>query len=99
MTDFTKQIADAAEQVKAAMPKVSFNANGYEIRTKVLEMAKDHEWSDYSAKFQGWESSATRDPKTGEIVTKVAMPAVPGVEQVLSAAEKFYAFVNQSSHK
>jgi hypothetical protein len=94
MTDFTKQVAEAAEQVKASMPKVSFNANGYEIRTKVLEMAKDHEWSDFHAKFQGWESSATRDPKTGEIVTKVAMPVVPGVDQVLKAAEKFYAFVN-----
>ena len=94
MTDFTKQIADAADQVKASLPKVSFNANGYEIRTKVLEMAKDHEWSDYSAKFQGWETTATRDPVSGEIITKVAMPVVPGVEQVLSAAEKFYAFVN-----
>jgi hypothetical protein len=94
MTDFTKQVAEAAEQVKASMPKVSFNANGYEIRTKVLEMAKDHEWSDFHAKFQGWESSATRDPKTGEIVTKIAMPVVPGVDQVLKAAEKFYAFVN-----
>tara|TARA_R110000868_G_scaffold110176_1_gene298769 strand:+ start:701 stop:994 length:294 start_codon:yes stop_codon:yes gene_type:complete len=94
MTDFTKQVADAAEQVKASLPKVSFNANGYEIRTKVLEMAKDHEWSDYHAKFQGWETTATRDPVTGEIITKVTMPVVPGVEQVLSAAEKFYAFVN-----
>jgi hypothetical protein len=94
MTEFTKQIANAADQVKAAMPKVSFNANGYEIRTKVLEMAKDHEWSDFHAKFAGWEQTVSRDPKTGEVVNVVTMPAVPGVEQVLSAAEKFYAFVN-----
>ena len=94
MTEFTKQIANAADQVKAAMPKVSFNANGYEIRTKVLEMAKDHEWSDFHAKFAGWEQTVSRDPKTGEVVNVVTMPAVPGVEQVLAAAEKFYAFVN-----
>jgi hypothetical protein len=94
MTEFTKQIANAADQVKAAMPKVSFNANGYEIRTQVLAMAKDHEWSDFRAKFAGWEQTVSRDPVTGEVVTTVAMPAVPGVEQVLSAAEKFYAFVN-----
>ena len=90
MTDFTKQAAEAAEQVKAAMPKVSFNANGYEIRTKVLEMAKDHEWSDFHAKFAGWEQTVKRDEKTGEVVTTVAMPAVPGVDKVLEAGEKFY---------
>ena len=94
MTNFTKQAADVAEQVKAAMPKVSFNANGYEIRTKVLEMAKDHEWSDFHAKFAGWEQTVKRDEKTGEVVTTVAMPAVPGVDKVLEAAEKFYSFVN-----
>jgi len=27
-------------KVKEAMPKVSFNKNGYEIRTQVLDMAK-----------------------------------------------------------
>ena len=94
MTEFTKQIANAADQVKAAMTKVSFNANGYEIRTQVLAMAKDHEWSDFHAKFAGWEQTVKRDPKTGEVLTSVTMPAVPGVEQVLSAAKKFYAFVD-----
>jgi hypothetical protein len=94
-----KQTQEIAEMFKQAMPKVSTNANGYEIRTKVLEMAKDHEWSDYSAKFQGWESSVTRDPDTGEIVSKVAMPSVPGVEQVLQAANKFYDFVNGKTGK
>jgi hypothetical protein len=27
------------------------------------------------------------------------MPTVPGVDQVLEAAEKFYAFVNQNTKK
>ena len=96
MTDFTKQAADVADQVKAAMPKVSFNANGYEIRTKVLEMAKEHEWSDFHAKFAGWEQTVKRDPETGDVVTTVAMPSVPGVDKVLEAAEKFYSFVNSN---
>ena len=33
-----------AEQFQKYLPKLTTNASGYEIRTKVLEMAKDHEW-------------------------------------------------------
>ena len=36
-----KQTQEVAEMFKAAMPKITTNKNGYEIRTKVLEMAKD----------------------------------------------------------
>jgi len=89
-----KQTQELADMFKQAMPKVSTNKNGYEIRTQVLEMAKDNVWSDYHAKFAGWEQTVTRDPETGEVVTKVEMPTVPGAEAVLEAAEKFYAFVN-----
>ena len=35
-----KQTQEVAEMFKAAMPKITTNKNGYEIRTKVLEMAK-----------------------------------------------------------
>ena len=94
-----KQTQEIADMFKQAMPKVTTNKNGYEIRTKVLEMAKDNVWSDYHAKFGGWEQSVTRDPKTGEVVTKVEMPEVPGVDQVLEAAEKFYDFVNGKTNK
>ena len=39
-------------------------------------------------------SLETKISKDGdEIVTEVKMPEVPGVESVLSAAEKMYAFV------
>jgi len=89
-----KQTQEVAEMFKAAMPKITTNKNGYEIRTKVLEMAKDNVWSDYHAKFAGWEQTVTRDPQTGEVVTTVTMPEVPGAEHVLEAAEKFYEFVN-----
>jgi hypothetical protein len=94
MTDFTKQAQEMAEQVKAALPKVNFNANGYEIRTKVLEMAQNQAWQDYHAKFAGWEQTVKRDPESGEVVTTVSMPSVPGADKVLEAAQKFYAFVN-----
>ena len=70
------------------LPEVKFNKNGYEIRTDILAMAKDLVQSEYSMKFQGWEMSATRDEKTGQLITTVGMPEFPGIEKVLEAAEK-----------
>ena len=75
-------------------PEVKFNKNGYEIRTDILGMAKDLVMHDYSVKFQGWEMTATKDEKTGQIVNKVDMPDVPGLEKIMETAEKMYAFVN-----
>ena len=92
--DILKQTQAMAEMVKDMMPKVTTNKNGYEIRTKVLEMAQSNVWQDYHAKFGGWEQSVKRDPQTNEIVTAVTMPEVPGTDAVLQAAEKFYDFVN-----
>ena len=94
MTDFTKQAQDFAEQVKAAMPQVKFNKNGYEIRAQMLEMAQNQVWQDFHAKWGQFESSVSKDGK--EVVTKVEMPQVPGADQVLEAAEKFYNFVNNA---
>jgi peptide methionine sulfoxide reductase MsrA len=87
-----KQTQEVAEMFKAAMPKITTNKNGYEIRTKVLEMAQNQAWQDYHAKFAGYETSVTKDGD--EVVTKVEMPTVPGADAVLEAAEKFYEFVN-----
>ena len=94
-----KQTQEVAEMFKAAMPKITTNKNGYEIRTKVLELAKDNVWSDFHAKFAGWEQTVTRDPETGEVVTTVDMPEVPGADAVLDAANKFYDFVNGKTNK
>jgi hypothetical protein len=94
-----KQTQEMAEMFKAAMPKITTNKNGYEIRTKVLEMAKDNVWSDYHAKFAGSEQTVTRDPETGEVVNTVKLPDIPGTEHVLDAAEKFYEFVNGKTTK
>tara|TARA_B110000037_G_C16894075_1_gene413403 strand:+ start:187 stop:501 length:315 start_codon:yes stop_codon:yes gene_type:complete len=92
-----KQTQEVAEMFKAAMPKITTNKNGYEIRTKVLEMAQNQAWQDYHAKFAGYETSITKDGD--EVVTKVEMPTVPGADAVLEAAEKFYDFVNGKPSK
>jgi hypothetical protein len=81
------------------LPEVKFNKNGYEIRTDILAMAKDLVESEYRVAFQGWEMSAQRDEKTGQIVTTVAMPQFPGLDKVLETAEKMYGFVNSGVKK
>jgi hypothetical protein len=81
------------------LPEVKFNKNGYEIRTDILAMAKDLVSQDFAVKFQGWELTATRDEKTGQIISKVDMPEFPGMDKVLEAAEKMYAFVNTGVKK
>jgi hypothetical protein len=80
-------------------PEVKFNKNGYEIRTDILEMAKDIVGQEFSYKWQGWEMTATRDEKSGAIVTTVGMPEFPGLDKVLETAEKMYAFVNTGAKK
>lgn len=80
-------------------PEVKFNKNGYEIRSDILQMAKDVQMEDFHVKFQGWEMTATRDEKTGQIVSKVDMPEFPGLDKILETAEKMYDFVNQTGVK
>jgi len=81
------------------MPEVKFNKNGYEIRTDILAMAKDLVTHDFQVKWNGWEVTAARDEKTGQIVSKVDMPTFPGLEKVLETAEKMYGFVNTGAKK
>jgi len=81
------------------LPEVKFNKNGYEIRTDILGMAKSLVQDDFQAKFSGWEMTATRDEKTGQIVNTVTMPEFPGLDKVLETAERMYAFVNLGSTK
>ena len=83
----------------STLPEVKFNKNGYEIRTEVLDMAKGLITEEYHSKFAGWELSAKRDEKSGQVVTTVGMPEFPGLDKVIEAAEKMYAFVNASSGK
>lgn len=88
MSDFTPKL-----------PEVKFNKNGYELRTDILAMAKDMVQNEYSMKFHGWEMSAKRDEKTGQLVSTVEMPQFPGLDKILETAEKMYGFVNQNTPK
>lgn len=81
------------------LPEVKFNKNGYEIRTEILGMAKDLVQTEYNVKYRGWEVSAEKDTKTGQVITTVAMPEFPGLKTVLETAEQMYAFVTQGSKK
>jgi len=87
MTDYTPKL-----------PEVKFNKNGYELRTDILAMAKDAVQHEYQMKFQGWELSAKRDEKTGQLISTVSMPEFPGLDKILETAEKMYGFVNQSTN-
>lgn len=92
MNDFQKNFEQFADMMKSSMPAVKPNKNGYEIRTKVLEFAQNNAWQDYYAKWGQFETSVKKEHD--EIVTKVEMPTVPGAEDVLQTAEKFYNFVS-----
>jgi hypothetical protein len=80
------------------LPEVKFNKNGYEIRTEILKEAKDLVQAEFHVKFQGWEMTAERDEKTGQIINKVAMPEFPGLDKVLETAQKMYDFVNNGAN-
>jgi len=95
LSAMAEQFKDMAAQYTPKAPEVKFNRNGYEIRTEVLDMAKQFTEFEYSVKFAGFEQTAQRDPDTGQIVTTVEMPEVPGVDKVLENAEKFYDFINR----
>jgi hypothetical protein len=95
---FTRRLNTMSE-FTPKLPEVKFNKNGYELRTDILAMAKDVVMQDYQVKMHGWEITAGRDERTGQITTTVAMPEFPGMEKILEAAEKMYGFVNQASKK
>jgi hypothetical protein len=86
MTDFTPKL-----------PEVKFNKNGYELRTDILKEASSLLQNEFHVKYSGWEVTAQRDEKTGQIITSVGMPEFPGLEKILETAEKMYGFVNQVS--
>lgn len=76
-------------------PKVTFNKNGYEIRTEILDMAKGFVENEYNAKFNGWQLTSKQDPETKELVTSVDMPTYPGIDEIMEVAQTMYGFVNE----
>jgi len=84
MTDFTPKL-----------PELTVTKNGYQIRSEILHLAKDIVQQEYQVKFAGWEMSATKDEKTGQLVSTVSMPEFPGLDKILETAERMYSFVNK----
>jgi hypothetical protein len=80
------------------MPEIKATKSGYEIRARILHQAQELVAQEFKFKWQGWEMSQQRD-KDGNLITKVDMPEVPGLEHVLNTAEKMYSFVNASVGK
>jgi len=97
MNDMTKQMEQFADMMKSALPKVTTNKNGYEIRTKVLEFAQNNVWQDYHAKWGQFETTMKKDGD--EVVTEGTMPEVPGAQKVLEATNMFYDFVSGNKTK
>ena len=95
MNDMTKNFEQFADMMKAAMPQVKANKNGFEIRTKVLEFAQNQAWQDYHAKLGQFETVMKKDGD--EVITEVIMPEVPGADSVLEVAQKFYDFIGNSN--
>lgn len=82
-----------------SLPEVKFNKNGYEIRSDILGLANQLVLEEYKMKFAGWEMSQYKDPETGQVHAKVAMPEFPGLDRVLETAQKMYDFVNSNPKK
>jgi len=101
MNDINKTMQDAAaaftEQLKALLPTVTVNKNGYEIRSKILEVAQHQEWQEFSAKLGQFKTTTKKEG--GELVTTVSYPELPNADKVLSTAQKFYDFVNNQAKK
>lgn len=97
--NISKQFSEAAENIKNLVPQVTFSKNGYEIRAQMLELAQLQSWQNYHAQLDEFKLSLSIEKDGRDLVTKVTFPSVPGVEQVLETAEKFYAFVNQNIKK
>jgi hypothetical protein len=76
--DIMKQTQEVAELVKSMMPKITTNATGYEIRTRVLELAMTQVWQDYQFQSENTNNN----------------PAVPSTQDILDTAEQFYNFIN-----
>jgi hypothetical protein len=77
------------------LPEFTVTKNGYQIRSEILHLAKDLAQQEYQVRFAGWEMSAQRDEKTGQLVTSVGMPEFPGLEKILETAERMYSFVSK----
>ena len=75
---------------KKVMIMVEIEMEGDSLDRKVMTLIIKR----ISQKWLGFEVTAKRDEKTGQVINKVDMPEIPGVDNVLETAEKFYNFIN-----
>ena len=97
MNNMFKTPEDFLKTLQSFTPQVTVNKNGYEIRTKILELAQAHMWNDYHSKWGQFELTVKKDGD--EVVATTEFPTVPGADKVLETAQKFYDFVNQTGSK
>lgn len=98
MSNYQDQMVQAAntfaENLKSLVPQApEFKAkkSGFEIRAEVLGMAKQFTEFEYNAKLGNVDTQC----KNGEFITSVNYPEVPGIDQVLKNAERFYSFITK----
>jgi len=73
------------------MPQITVNKNGFEIRSDILSLAQNAVMQEYHYKLGEFEAKAKGEG--GKMVTTVTYPPVPGMGEIMAAAEKFYGFV------
>ena len=80
------------EWVASFIPRVTPTASGYEIRTKILELAQSQAIQEYQ-----WKSDALgieTKVENGDVVQKVE---IPNANAVLKIANDFLDFVNRKN--
>lgn len=70
--------------------------NAYEIRTKILKMAKEMVQDQYWATKDRWSESMAKDDE-GKIIDMKGCPTPPTLKDVMDAAETMYSFVKSQS--
>lgn len=89
MDKYPQNPLDFIKYMQEHMPRATPTKSGYEIRTKVLEMAQTQAFNDYHFKVGQVEAKGK-----SEGADYVHTVEYPGAEKVLEIADQFLAFVN-----
>jgi hypothetical protein len=92
MTDYPKNMMEMMKAFTAAMPQVTPTANGYEIRTKILELAQTQAFQPVQTKLGLYNVGATWE--ADKLLTTITWP---DADEVLKIAEQFNDFVSGKS--
>lgn len=82
-----EMLEQISQIVKSSIPQTKTNKNGFEIRTKVLDIAKQAVWMKYQASWDQFEKFSGNAPQ------------IPDEDEILKTAQKFYDFVSYGSRK